>query len=255
MTVESKVITTPTGVALYPWLSKPDTKFSAEGEYKVNLVLSADKAKPIVDTINEVFSTNVQEEMKKQKKKDLKTANPPYSDELDDAGQPTGNVIFKFKSKAMYKPAVFDAQGNAMVESNIWGGSEVKVNATVSPYFTAIVGAGVALRLRAVQVITLVEGSEGAGRFGFEETTGYVHSKPAEGAEVFEQGVVLPEVIVEATPEGKANAIASDRDVVFTGNAAKVPPVQAVPEPEVVKSPENDNSNDIADIVSKWGAK
>lgn len=231
MAVQPQVITTPTGVALYPWLSKPDTKFSAEGEYKVNLVLSKEAAQPIVDVINEVFSSNVQEEMKTQKKKDIKTANPPYSDELDDAGQPTGNIIFKFKSKAMYKPAVFDAQGNAMVESNIWGGSEVRVNATVSPYYTAIVGAGVALRLRAVQVITLVEGSEGAGRFGFEETKGYVHTKPAEGAEVFEQGVV-----VEEAP-------------------APAPKVQAVPEPEVVKSPENDNSNDIADIVSKWGAK
>jgi len=78
----------------------------------------------------------------------------------------------------------------------------------------------------------LVEGSEGAGRFGFEETKGYVYTKPAEGAEVFEQGVV-----VEEAP------------------APVAPVVQAVPEPEVVKSPENDNSNDIADIVSKWGAK
>jgi hypothetical protein len=105
-------------------------------------------------------------------------------------------------------------------------------------------------------VITLVEGSEGAGRFGFEETTGYVHSKPAAGAEVFEQGVVLPEVITEITPNAKQGVIASDRDVVFTGNAAKVPPVQAVPAPEVVKTqPTDDGSNDIADIVSKWGAK
>ena len=231
MAQQPTVITTPTGVALYPWLSKPDTKFSTEGEFKVNLVLSAEEAKPLVETINEVFSLNVQEEMKKQKKKDLKTANPPYQDELDDDGKATGKVIFKFKSKAMYKPAVFDAQGNAMVESNIWGGSEIKVNASVSPYFTPTVGAGVALRLRAVQVITLVEGSEGAGRFGFEETTGYVHSKPAAGAEVFEQGVVVDE-------------------------AVSTPKAQAVPEPEVVKTqPTDDGSKDIADIVSKWGAK
>jgi hypothetical protein len=228
MAQQPTVITTPTGVALYPWLSKPDTKFSTEGEYKVNLVLSAEEAKPLIETINEVFTLNVQEEMEKQKKKDLKTANPPYSDELDDNGQATGNVIFKFKSKAAYKPALFDAKGTTMVGSNIWGGSEVRVNASVSPYFTPTVGAGVALRLRAVQIIALVEGSEGAGRFGFEETTGYVHAEKDAGAQVFEEGGTVPEP--KATP--------------------------SEPEPEVVKTqPTDDGSKDIADIVSKWGAK
>lgn len=232
MAQQPTLVTTPTGVALYPWLSKPDTKFSTDGEYKVNLVLSKDDAKPIVDIINEVFSENLQSEMKKQKKKELKTANPPYQDELDDNGQATGNVIFKFKSKAMYKPALFDAKGNTMVGSNIWGGSEVRVNASVSPYFTPTVGAGVALRLRAVQVIALVEGSEGAGRFGFEETTGYVHAEKERtsytAAEIFEEGGIVPEPKV----------------------------AEVVPEPEVVKTqPTDDGSKDIADIVSKWGAK
>ncbi len=232
MAQQPTLVTTPTGVALYPWLSKPDTKFSTEGEYKVNLVLSKDDAKPIVDTINEVFSENLQSEMKKKKKKELKTANPPYQDELDDNGQATGNVIFKFKSKAMYKPALFDAKGNTMVGSNIWGGSEVRVNASVSPYFTPTVGAGVALRLRAVQVIALVEGSEGAGRFGFEETTGYVHAEKETAAEIFEESL---------------NTSHNSSDKAISG---------IVPEPEVVKTqPTDDGSKDIADIVSKWGAK
>ena len=33
-------ITTPTGVAQYPWLSKADTKWNEEGEFKTNLILS-----------------------------------------------------------------------------------------------------------------------------------------------------------------------------------------------------------------------
>ena len=94
-------ITTPVGVALYPWLSKPDTEYNKYGEYKVNLVLSKKEAQPIIDTINEVFSENLKDELKKQKKKTIKTANPPYADELDDDGKATGNVIFKFKSKAL----------------------------------------------------------------------------------------------------------------------------------------------------------
>jgi hypothetical protein len=35
-------------------------------------------------------------------------------EELDEAGQPTGNVILRFKSKAAYKPAIFDSKGIPM---------------------------------------------------------------------------------------------------------------------------------------------
>ena len=219
-----QTITTPQGVALYPWLSKPDTEYNKDGEYKVNLVLSKKEAQPMIDTINEVFSENLKDEMKKQKKKTLKTANPPYADELDDDGKPTGNVIFKFKSKAAYKPAIFDANGETLIDTQIWGGSEIRVNAALYPYFVSSIGAGVSLKLRAVQVIALVEGSEGAGRFGFEKTAGYVQKEKDEGAEVFNEPTAVPDI--------------------------------KVAEPEVVKSkPEDDGSTDIADIVDKWGAK
>ena len=219
-----QTITTPTGVALYPWLNKPDTEYNKDGEYKVNLVLSKEEAQPIVDTINEVFSENLKDEMKKQKKKELKKANPPYADELDDDGKATGNVIFKFKSKAVYKPAIFDANGETVINPQIWGGSEIRVNAALYPYFVSSIGAGVSLKLRAVQVIALVEGSEGAGRFGFDKTAGYVHKEKEEGAEVF--------------------------------NGATKATDTEIAEPEVVKTqPADDGSKDIADIVDKWGAK
>ena len=201
-------ITTPVGVALYPWLSKPDTEYNKDGEYKVNLVLSKKEAQPIIDTINEVFAENLKDELKKQKKKTIKTANPPYADELDDDGKATGNVIFKFKSKAAYKPAIFDANGETLIDTQIWGGSEIRVNAALYPYFVSTIG----------------EGSEGAGRFGFEKTSGYVQKAKDEGAEVFNEPTSVPDI--------------------------------KVVEPEVVKSkPEDDGSTDIADIVDKWGAK
>ena len=251
MAQQPNIITTPKGIALYPWLSTPDTKFSEEGEYKVNLVLSKEDAQPLVDEINRVFAENLAAETKKQGK-EIKTANPPYTDQLDEAGQSTGNVIFRFKSKAAYKPAIFDAKGTTMTESNIWGGSEIRVNGTIAPYFTSMVGAGIALRLRAVQVIRLVEGAEGASRFGFDETSGYVHNAPDAVAEVFDEPSA-PETIMEATPAGKAKAIARNPDVEFVGNAADVVPMA---EPEVVKTVStNEGSKDIADIVSKWGAK
>jgi|TARA_B110000503_G_scaffold68597_1_gene107099 hypothetical protein len=227
---QANTFTTPKGIAQYPWLSKPDTKFSEEGDYKVNLILSAEEAAPIVEQINAAFADNMQAEMKKQGKKELKAANPPYMEELGDDGQPTGNVIFKFKSKAAYKPAIFDAKGKPMIDSNIWGGSEIRVNGTIGGYYTSLIGVGVALRLRAVQVIQYVEGSgDGATRFGFEETAGYEHNTP----DSFQEGTPAVKV---AKPEL---------------SVVKEP----VEEPAVVKSSATDKAKDISDIVSKWGAK
>ena len=41
---QANTFTTPKGIAQYPWLSKPDTKFSEEGEYKVNVILGKEEA-------------------------------------------------------------------------------------------------------------------------------------------------------------------------------------------------------------------
>lgn len=170
MASKYQTFTTPTGIAQYPYLSEPDTKFSEEGDYKVNIILPKEKADPIIKQIDEVVSGNIAE-IKKSKSK-VKEANLPYFNE-EVEGKETGNVIIKFKSKGAYKPAIFDSKGKPMLQSNIWAGSELKVNAAIAPFYTAMVGAGVSLRLRAVQVIQYVEGGAGAGRFGFEEQAGF----------------------------------------------------------------------------------
>ena len=51
MAQQPVTFTTPQGVAQYPWLSKPDTKFSEEGEYKVNVILTKEEATPPVTKI------------------------------------------------------------------------------------------------------------------------------------------------------------------------------------------------------------
>ena len=78
-----------------------------------------------------------------------------------------------------------------------------------------MIGAGVALRLRAVQVIQYVEGGTGPERFGFEEEVG------------FEQ---------EAAPKAEPKA-----EEVFEKPAVK----QSAPKP--------DNTQDISNIINKWG--
>jgi len=116
-------------------------------------------------------------------------------------------VILRFKSKAAYKPAIFDSKGIPMIESNIWGGSELKVNGSVAPYFTSLIGAGVALRLRAVQVIQYVQGNSSSSRFGFEEEVGYEHKAPKTFEEVAAPtqapAVAEPTVRAETSPPVK----------------------------------------------------
>jgi len=221
--------TTPKGIAQYPWLSKPDTKFNEEGVYKVDLIIPKADAIPLLKQINEVFAENVDKETKRAKGQDVVKAKPPYWEELDDAKQPTGNVVLRLKSK--YKPAVFDAKGIPMVDSNIWGGSELKVNGTIAPYFTSIIGAGVSLRLSAVQVIQYVEGgSGGAQGFGFKEEVGYEHKAP----ETFE------EVVAEAPAE-----------VV----AAPAEATTAEPKVRAASKPDVQPADDLSDIINQWATK
>ena len=56
---------------------------------------------------------------------------------------------------------------------NVWSGSKIKVNSLLYPYFAPI-GAGISLKLNAVQVLDLVQGNGGNEGFGFEEEDGYV---------------------------------------------------------------------------------
>ena len=169
----NKTFTTAKGVAYYPYISAPDTKFDEQGHYKVNLCLSKEDATPFLDIIKGVVKEGIVALKKDKPNLEIKQAPLPFHDELDDDGNPTGNVIVKFKSKAAYKPAVFDSKGNMMAKSNIYGGSELKVNGSVAFFHTPMIGAGVTLRLRAVQVIQYVEGTVGASKFGFDEEEGF----------------------------------------------------------------------------------
>jgi hypothetical protein len=78
------------------------------------------------------------------------------------------------------RPAIFDSRGNVLKGDaipRIGGGSIVKACVEVFDYYTASIGAGISLRLRGVQLITLVEYGDGgdASSMGFTaEEEGYV---------------------------------------------------------------------------------
>ena len=172
-------VVSPVGVSQYAWLTTPDTRFDETGHYKTNLIINAKEAQSLKAQIDAEIKKSVALAKEKAKGKAIKEAPRPYDDEMID-GKASGNVIFKFKTKAKIiakdgkvipnRVALFDSAGKPMIDANVWSGSEMKVSAELIPYYTAMAGAGVAMRLRAVQVTKLVEGgSSNAKGYGFEK--------------------------------------------------------------------------------------
>jgi len=171
---------TPTGVAQYPHLKKPDTKFNPDGEYKVNLELNAEDASEILSFLDGHMADSLEKAKEENAGKKIKSADAPYS-----VDENTGKVTIRFKLKAKVTPkngepfeqrvAIFDAKGSPMTSApNIGGGTKLKVSYEVMPFYTSLIGAGISLRVRAVQIIELVEySSAGAGAYGFGEEDGY----------------------------------------------------------------------------------
>ena len=93
--------------------------------------MSEEDAQPVIELIKQSVVEGIKALKKDKPNMEIKQAPLPFSKEVDEDGNPTGNVIIKFKSKAAYKPAVFDSKGNMMTNSNIYGGSEIKVNGSV----------------------------------------------------------------------------------------------------------------------------
>ena len=170
----------PKGTASYPYLTKPDTKFNPDGEYKVSLIVAGDDASKAIDFLTEQHEAAVAKAKKENAGKRVKEGDLPFIENDD------GTVTFKFKLKAKVtpkkgdpfeqKPALFDAKGKPLVgDLKVGSGSVIKVSYEVVPYYTAIAGAGISLRLKAVQIIELKEYSGGgnAESYGFGEEEGF----------------------------------------------------------------------------------
>jgi len=182
--------TTEVGIAKWPHLNKPDTKFDKDGAYKLSLILDKESVKGILGKSKEVLKDFVDAGLAKSKK----MSPLPIRDDKDDAGNPNGNFEVKFKLRAVgrsqsdsweQRPALFDAGGRPMSEL-IGGGSKVKVGCEIVPYSTAATGTGITLRLKAVQVIELATVSSGDSfeSWSFSEEQGFTtDGKPAEDKE------------------------------------------------------------------------
>lgn len=133
----------PKGTAGYPKLTRPDTKFKAEGEYSTSLTLDEKDGKAFLETIKQACIDEVGN-------KAAQGAQFPCKIE-------EGKYVFKFKSKN--KPKLYDSKGKPITnaeELNIGSGSVLKVAGSMA--FPKVQGKQyVSLYMNQVQVINLVE--------------------------------------------------------------------------------------------------
>lgn len=158
----------PKGTAGYPKLTRPDTKFKAEGEYSVSLTMDAKDGAAFLDTLKEAA-------VEELGNKAAQSAHYPVKEE-------DGKFTFKFKMNAVRKdknsgdmikqsPKLYDSHGKPIKNAedlNIGSGSVMKVAGILG--FPKVQGKQyVSLYMNQVQIIDLVEyasspfGDEGGG--------------------------------------------------------------------------------------------
>ena len=175
---------TPAGIAVYPWLNKPDTKKFESGnnkpQYKVKLKLTPQEfEKSLKGLIDEAAERGLVEAIaeKKTRKKTF-SLYVPYEDELDDEGDETGNILVKFSQNAQIRRKdgevidivipLFDKTGEA-TDVLVFGGSLIKVAFTMRTFANdATKQAGVTLDIAAAQVLKAVKTARTADAFGFQ---------------------------------------------------------------------------------------
>lgn len=176
--MKNQIIVTPKGELKYPHLTKPDTKFDKDGVYRTVLKTPYnDEAKDFARKLEELVDEYAHQTGKKTKRAPL-----PFKINEEDG---TLEVTLKCKAKGIrsdgttweQKPIIFDSKGTPFEPSGvIWGGTEAKVSFSPSLYSVAAIGTGISLRLKAVQIINLVQGGNSSDTYGFTEEEGHVSS-------------------------------------------------------------------------------
>ena len=173
---------TAKGIAQYPWIFEPDTKFDADGQYHIQLIVSKEDAQDMIKRLSDMLD---EFKAKTEKEKGKKVGKMDFFDETPEGD----SVQFKFKQKHLLRRKdgssvevhipVFDSRGGCVTaESKMGTGSTVKICYSPLPYYNAVTkSVGLSLRLVAVQVLALVQYSAGAAEgFGFStDLDGYVN--------------------------------------------------------------------------------
>lgn len=194
--------TTPSGIASWPKVVVPDSKFVKTGEWTTKFLLDpnakgvAEFLKYLDDAVDAAVAEMKQEHAKYAKQIKRVAA---YRDATDKEGNETGQIELTFKRPCqitpeqgknagktfeLAPPRLFDAMGTPLTtDPKLGGGSVIKVSFEHWPYFSAKEKeVGITRRLLAVQILKLVQydGSKDAADYGFEaEEDGFAMEETA----------------------------------------------------------------------------
>ena len=175
-------MTTPKGIAVWPRLTEPDTKFDSAGVYSTKLHVTEKDFKPFEDKVRELYEAyhaNVEKET--GKKHGASEGYPCRITKEGDYEIYAKQVAKKLTDKGLleFSVALFDSAGKKIKDKpNVGSGSILKLSVEPVCWSMNQKGAGlvtgVSLRLKAAQIIELKEFGSG-GDFGFSaEGIGYV---------------------------------------------------------------------------------
>lgn len=180
--------TAPQGIANYPWIGKPDTKFKKQGVFKCSTILEGEPAEEMKQLLADLRAEAYEELIQKVKPAKRKTVTVLETNivepECDEEGEETGRTIFKFKQNAVIPGKdgaedkkvtipVFGPNGKPSKKA-VFGGSTVKVAFRIRPYYSAKDNEiGLVGDLAAVQWLELASRDSDGGAFGFGAEEGY----------------------------------------------------------------------------------
>jgi hypothetical protein len=188
---EKQIYTTEIGTGNFPYLFTPDTQYEKSGVFSVKLVLSEKDATPIVKLYED---TLVARQTKENTNK--RSAHNQYKSLKD------GSVEFKFKLKAKVtmrdgtdfeqRPKILNADKTIAESQPVYSGSKMKIAFQAVSWHNNLQGVGVALRLKAVQLIEVVsekpksngEKSNSEYDYGFDEVKQVSKNVPSGKKEV-----------------------------------------------------------------------
>lgn len=182
--IEKVRLTTPICKFQYPKLIEPETKFNPEGVYKITGLIDVADAEKLANDLDTLLNKHKESLKQQAPTQRFKLADLPW-EFADYDGKPYFIVKSKMKASGVDRdgrrwtsaPALFDARGGAIKDRDtlkgMWSGTMGRISFDACPFYQAAIGAGVTLRLRGVQIISLVEGGGDASSFGFGEEDGW----------------------------------------------------------------------------------
>lgn len=162
MAKSKTILVTPIGTLNYPWLDKPDTKFSDDGVYKTDINVPEADAQDLINKIEEMITAKGQE-MQSSGVKTKRCKHPVYTKNDD------GTVTFRCKVDAITrlrngdvwdrKPVFIDASRKQIEALSLRGGSICRLALELYAWYNPSQGVGIKLQPLKVQVLEPVLGS------------------------------------------------------------------------------------------------